>query len=92
MSAVQFSGLRLRTVRHFRQFTQTELANLIAVSPASICRYENARVTSISDEVVQAMCEVLDVRRCYFYGPPLPHLTAATVDFRSLSRVPQEAA
>ena len=88
MKGGQFSGFRLKTVRHYQQLTQTELANLIAVSPASICRYENARVISISDEVVQAMCEVLDVRQCYFYGPPLPHhLTADVVDYRNLSRV-----
>ena len=87
MKGAQFSGLRLRTVRHFQQLTQTELANLIAVSPASICRYENAHVISISEEVVQAMCEVLDVQKCYFYRPPLPQLTADDVDYRSLSRV-----
>ncbi len=88
MRGAQFSGLRLRTVRHFQQLTQTELANLIAVSPASICRYENARVIPISDAVVQAMCEVLDMRRRYFYGPPLLHpVTADAVDYRSLSRV-----
>lgn len=89
MTIPQFSGSRLKSARHFRKLTQKELARLIAVSPTTISLYENARRQPGDQEVVQALCDVLDVRPQYFYLCSLTNPNEIGVNYRSLASAPK---
>ena len=92
MSGRSFAGARLRTARHFHQLTQAELANLIAVTTSSICRYENSRLAPANEGIVDALCDILDVRPSYFYRPPpVTILRDDVLHYRSLHTIPKKA-
>lgn len=83
MNRAQFLGGRLKDIRHFQRLTQAELASRIAVSTPTISRYENGRAVP-DDEIIEALCDVLDMRHHYFYEPFLETLTDNEVDYRRL--------
>lgn len=92
MSGPGFSGARLRIARHFHQLTQTELANLIAVTTSSICRYETGRLAPAKEGIVDALCDILDVHPSYFYQPPpVTILRDDVLHYRSLHTIPKKA-
>ena len=57
---MSFNGELLRVIRTFRDLSQRELADLIAVSPAAISLYETNNRTP-EGEVVEALCDELGV-------------------------------
>ena len=89
MTWSRFSGGRLKNARHFQQLTQAELADRIAVSTPTISRYENERAVP-GEEIIEALCDVLDVRHHYFYEPFFEALTEDEVDYRSLAAAPKK--
>ena len=90
MRTSRFSGGRLKSVRHFRQLTQEELASLVALSPSTISLYENGRRQPDDQEIIEALCDVLDVRPHYFYSPFFRDLTEVDLDYRRLAAAPKK--
>lgn len=60
-----FNGGRLRLLRQFHEFTQTELGELVAVSQATIADYERDKKEP-SPEVIAALAAVLRVDTGFF--------------------------
>ncbi|MGH7481465.1 MAG: helix-turn-helix domain-containing protein [Longimicrobiales bacterium] len=89
MNKARFSGIRLRTVRHFHQMTQDDLAQLIAVSPSTISLYETEKREPNDDGIIEALCEVLDVSPHFFYTAVLGELGEDQIDYRSLAAAPK---
>lgn len=81
-----FNGELLRVIRHANDMNQRELAELVAVSPASISLYENNK-REPDAEIVAALGDVLGVLPSFFESEG-GELAEEQCNFRSHSTAP----
>ncbi|MCY4645262.1 MAG: XRE family transcriptional regulator [Gammaproteobacteria bacterium] len=87
MTRDEFSGVRLRTARRIQGLTQLALAKRMAVTPTTVWRYEHG-LSAPAGEILEALCDVLDVHENYFYGPALVEFSKDDIAYRSLATIP----
>ena len=85
----KFNGQRMRVVRIFYDYTHRDLAELIAVSPGALSRYESQE-REPDAQIVAALCDVLGVERDYFYHQLGDEMTESECNFRRLRSTPQK--
>ena len=78
----EFIGSRLRLARTLHGKTQQQLGEEIVLSPATISKMENGEQEPSSDQILDALCDVLGVDRSYFYRPIVDEFTRSDCSFR----------
>jgi Zn-dependent peptidase ImmA (M78 family)/DNA-binding XRE family transcriptional regulator len=84
-----FVGARLVEAREARGLTATSLAELIGINSQNISQYERGK-QSPSPEIMDKICEKLNLDKRFFLRPPRDHQTDR-IHFRSMSAATKSA-
>lgn len=86
--SMQFQGSRLRLARLFNGFTLAELGEKVSTTRQYIHRIEVSGDQSPSNDLIEALSEILHVDKAFFYAPLTDELREDQCHFRKLQTTP----
>ena len=87
MNRLIFYGDKLRLARFLKGYTQQQLGDAITASRQFVHQMENG-LKRPADDVLNVLCEVLDVRRNFFYSPLVNDVKSEQCHFRKRKTTP----